>query len=99
LSSRLAAANRAPARLEREITESTLLEDRGDTRRALQALRALSLRISLDDLGAGYSSVSYLLSFPLHRIKIPRTFTRGLVAQERAWVLVESVAGVSAALA
>ncbi len=91
----LAAANLAPERLDLEITESTLLEDRGDTRRALQALRARGMRISLDDFGTGYSSLSYLLSFPLDRIKIDRTFTMGLGVQERASVLVESVASMS----
>jgi diguanylate cyclase (GGDEF)-like protein len=91
----LAGANLAPERLDLEITESTLLEDRGDTRRTLQALRAKGLRISLDDFGTGYSSLSYLLSFPLDRIKIDRTFTVGLGVQERASVLVESVAAMS----
>jgi diguanylate cyclase (GGDEF)-like protein len=91
----LAGANLAPERLDLEITESTLLEDRGDTRRTLQALRARGLRISLDDFGTGYSSLSYLLSFPLDRIKIDRTFTMGLGVQERASVLVESVAAMS----
>ena len=43
----------------------------------------------------GYSSLSYLLSFPLDRIKIDRTFTMGLGVQERASVLVESVAAMS----
>ena len=65
-------------------------EDRGDTRRTLQALRESGLRISLDDFGTGYSSLSYLLSFPLDWIKIDRTFTMGLGVQERASVLVES---------
>ena len=72
-----------------------MLEDRGDTRRTLQALRESGLRISLDDFGTGYSSLSYLLSFPLDRIKIDRTFTMGLGVQERASVLVESVAAMS----
>jgi diguanylate cyclase (GGDEF)-like protein len=91
----LAGAGLAPERLDLEITESTLLEDRGDTRRTLQALRARGLRISLDDFGTGYSSLSYLLSFPLDRIKIDRTFTMGLGVQERASILVESVAAMS----
>ena len=91
----LAAANLAPERLDLEITESTLLEDRGDTRRTLQALRAQGLRISLDDFGTGYSSLSYLLSFPLDRIKIDRSFTMGLGIQERASVLVEGVSAMS----
>jgi diguanylate cyclase (GGDEF)-like protein len=91
----LAAANLAPERLDLEITESTLLEDRGDTRRTLEALRAQGLRISLDDFGTGYSSLSYLLSFPLDRIKIDRSFTMGLGLQERASVLVEGVSSMS----
>jgi diguanylate cyclase (GGDEF)-like protein len=92
----LKAANLAPERLDIEITESTLLEDRGgDTRRTLQALRAHGVRISLDDFGTGYSSLSYLLSFPLDRIKIDRSFTVGLGLQERAAILVESVAAMS----
>jgi EAL domain-containing protein (putative c-di-GMP-specific phosphodiesterase class I) len=91
----LSAANLAPGRLDLEITESTLLEDRGDVRRTLEALRARGLRISLDDFGTGYSSLSYLLSFPLDRAKIDRTFTIGLGVQERASVVVESVAAMS----
>ncbi len=91
----LTSAGLSPHRLDLEITESTLLEDRGDTRRTLQALRESGLRISLDDFGTGYSSLSYLLSFPLDRIKIDRTFTMGLGVQERASVLVESVAAMS----
>jgi diguanylate cyclase (GGDEF)-like protein len=93
--SALAAANLAPERLDLEITESILLEDRGDTRRTLQALRARGLRVSLDDFGTGYSSLSYLLSFPLDRIKIDRSFTMGLGIQERASVLVEGVSAMS----
>jgi diguanylate cyclase (GGDEF)-like protein len=91
----LSAVNLAAERLDLEITESTLLEDRGDVRRTLETLRARGLRISLDDFGTGYSSLSYLLSFPLDRVKIDRSFTVGLGVQERASVLVESVAAMS----
>jgi diguanylate cyclase (GGDEF)-like protein len=93
--SALAEAQLAPERLDLEITESTLLEDRGDTRRTLQSLRAQGMRVSLDDFGTGYSSLSYLLSFPLDRIKIDRSFTMGLGLQERASVLVEGVSSMS----
>ncbi len=91
----LAAANLSPDRLELEITESTLLDDRGSTRNALEALRLRGVRISLDDFGTGYSSLSYLLTFPLDRIKIDRSFTIGLGVHERASILVESVARMS----
>ena len=91
----LHAANLSPNRLDLEITESTLLDERSNARSALEALRARGLRISLDDFGTGYSSLSYLLSFPLDRIKIDRSFTIGLGIQERASILVESVAAMS----
>ena len=91
----LRAANLSPGRLDIEITESTLLDQRSDSRAALEALRALGLRVSLDDFGTGYSSLSYLLGFPLDRVKIDRSFTIGLGLQERASILVESVAAMS----
>ncbi|HZZ63279.1 MAG TPA: EAL domain-containing protein [Roseiarcus sp.] len=91
----LRASGLRPDRLDLEITESTLLDDRSDARRTLEALRARGCRISLDDFGTGYSSLSYLLSFPLDRIKIDRSFTIGLGIQERASILVESVAAMS----
>jgi diguanylate cyclase (GGDEF)-like protein len=88
-------AGLAANRLDLEITESTLLDDRCDTRGSLASLRARGCRVSLDDFGTGYSSLSYLLSFPLDRIKIDRSFTMGLGLQERASILVESVAAMS----
>jgi diguanylate cyclase (GGDEF)-like protein/PAS domain S-box-containing protein len=95
ISDALRAADLSPRRLDIEITESTLLDDRGDVRGTLDALRACGIRVSLDDFGTGYSSLSYLLSFPLDRIKIDRSFTIGLGIQERASILVESVAAMS----
>jgi diguanylate cyclase (GGDEF)-like protein len=94
----LADAKLAPERLDLEITESTLLDDRGSTRATLESLRKLGVRISLDDFGTGYSSLSYVLAFPLDRIKIDRSFTIGLGLQERASILVESVAQMCARL-
>jgi diguanylate cyclase (GGDEF)-like protein len=88
-------ANLSPERLDIEITESTLLDNRRDARGELEALRGRGLRVSLDDFGTGNSSLSYLLSFPLDRIKIDRSFTIGLGIQERASILVESVATMS----
>ena len=91
----LKSADLSAARLDLEITESTLLDDRGDTRATLESLRSRGCRISLDDFGTGYSSLSYLLSFPLDRVKIDRSFTLGLGIQERASILVDSVAAMS----
>ncbi|MBT2291271.1 EAL domain-containing protein [Paenibacillus albidus] len=62
-----------PASLELEITESILVS--GDTiAQSLQALRSAGFRISLDDFGTGFTSLSYLQRFPVDIIKIDRSF-------------------------
>lgn len=61
-----------PERLEIEVTESALLNQTPDTLRHLMDAQALGVSIALDDLGAGYSSLGTLLSFPFDKIKIDR---------------------------
>jgi diguanylate cyclase (GGDEF)-like protein len=65
-------------RLECEISEDTVM---GDPRRAtdvLERLRALGVRLSLDDFGTGHSSLSYLKRLPLDEVKIDRSFVIGM---------------------
>jgi diguanylate cyclase (GGDEF)-like protein/PAS domain S-box-containing protein len=92
VASALRDAGLRPSQLELEITESTLLDSRADTRDALESLRHLGVRIALDDFGTGYSSLSYLLNFPLHRVKLDRSFTMAIGNDERASILIESIA-------
>ncbi len=82
-------------RLDLEITESTLLDDRPATRAAIAALRSTGVKVALDDFGTGYSSLVYLLTVPLDRIKIDRAFTSGLGLNEQSAILVEGVAQIS----
>ncbi|SHE69316.1 PAS domain S-box-containing protein/diguanylate cyclase (GGDEF) domain-containing protein [Thermomonas hydrothermalis] len=63
-----------PARLELEITESSLLGDLDQIAERLMQLQALGIRISLDDFGTGYSSLAYLAKLPLDQLKIDRSF-------------------------
>jgi len=88
----LAASGLAANRLEIEITESVLLQDTEVTRAILQELREFGIRISLDDFGTGYSSLSYLHNFPLHKVKIDRSFLAGVGANKRALPLLRNVA-------
>ncbi len=74
----LAASGLRPNRLELEITEGVLLHDSAETCEALAALRALGARVALDDFGAGYSSLTYLLRFPFDKVKIDRGFIADL---------------------
>jgi diguanylate cyclase (GGDEF)-like protein len=88
----LSDAGLATERLEIEITESVLLQDTEATRALLLQLREFGVRISLDDFGTGYSSLSYLHLFPLHKVKIDRSFLAGVGANKRSLPLLRNVA-------
>ena len=66
----------APHRLELEITETVLLRDHPRTHELLHKIRKLGVKISLDDFGTAYASLSYLRSFPFDKIKIDKSFVR-----------------------
>jgi diguanylate cyclase (GGDEF)-like protein len=68
-----------PAELTLEITENAMMLDIERSRRALADLHALGIRLSLDDYGTGYCSLTYLRDLPVHEIKIDRSFVMTLV--------------------
>jgi EAL domain-containing protein (putative c-di-GMP-specific phosphodiesterase class I) len=74
----LASSGLSARRLELEITESVLLQENETNVATLHELRALGVRIALDDFGIGYSSLSYLRMFPFDKIKIDRSFVMAL---------------------
>jgi diguanylate cyclase (GGDEF)-like protein len=63
-----------PTRLELEITETALLQDSSVVLAAFRELGEMGVGLVLDDFGTGYSQLSYLHRYPIHRIKIDRSF-------------------------
>ncbi len=70
----------SPRWLELEITENLAMQNVDMTLSALRGLKELGAQISIDDFGIGYSSLSYLRTFPIDTLKIDQTFIRDLTA-------------------
>lgn len=87
-----------PQWLELELTESLTLDDTETTIEIMQALKALGVRLSLDDFGTGWSSLSYLRRFPLDRIKIDRTFMSEVATEPNAAAVVQGIFSLAESL-
>jgi diguanylate cyclase (GGDEF)-like protein len=87
--------NLSPERVELEITETALLTDDLRNMEVLRRLKALGVRIVLDDFGTGFSSLSHLRAFPLDKIKIDRSFIQDMADSADSAAIVESVAGLA----
>jgi diguanylate cyclase (GGDEF)-like protein len=98
VTSALAEAGLPPRRLELEVTETALLDDSEATIEILHQLRALGVRVSLDDFGVGYSSLSYLRKFPFDRIKIDRSFVGTLGESPESVAIVRTIASLGSVL-
>ena len=85
----------APHRLEIEVTETALLDDKSSTGSFLAELKELGVRIALDDFGTGYSSLSYLHTLPLDKVKIDRSFLLDVTHNARSLELLKGVVDLS----
>ncbi|HTN63661.1 MAG TPA: EAL domain-containing protein [Devosia sp.] len=79
-------------RLEVEVTETALIEERDIAQQVLKALVAQGISIALDDFGTGYSSLSYLNTLPFTKLKIDRSFVAEIATSSRALKLLANVA-------
>ncbi len=91
----LTASGLAPHRLEIEVTETALLDDKSQTRQYIEELKQLGVRIALDDFGTGYSSLSYLHKLPLDKIKIDRSFLMDVSQSTRSLELLKGIVSLS----
>ena len=87
-----------PARLELELTESTLLGNVDDAEAAMRRLKALGVRLALDDFGTGYSSLLYLRRFPFDKLKIDRSFVRSIETAADAAAIVHAIVSLGRGL-
>ncbi|QBI19230.1 EAL domain-containing protein [Egibacter rhizosphaerae] len=80
-----------PSALTLEITETTLIQNVDRTREALDSLRALGVRLSIDDFGAGYAGLGYLRDLPVDELKIDRSYIASLGHSHEGTSLVRTV--------
>lgn len=71
-------ANLRPEQLELELTESLLLEDTESAQKTLFAFQDMGIRVTIDNFGTGYASLSYLRQFPINSLKIDKSFIQGI---------------------
>mgnify|MGYP001305560652 CR=1 FL=1 len=82
------------ARLELEITESTLMADVEGATATLLRLKMMGCSLAMDDFGTGYSSLGYLRAFPFDKVKIDRSFVQDLSATRESSAIVRAVTGL-----
>jgi diguanylate cyclase (GGDEF)-like protein len=90
----LALAGFPASRLEIEITEGSLLEDREQVLTIIRSLKNVGVSISLDDFGTGYASLAQVNRLPLDRIKIDKSFITTIVKSEQTAAIVNTIAGL-----
>src|SRR5262249_32531888 len=88
----------APSLVMREITEGVLIDNPDEAKERLQQLRALGVKIALDDFGSGYSSLSYLRKFPIDKLKIDKEFVAPLGRSSDGGVIIQAIMALGRAL-
>lgn len=98
LSALLDAHGVEPGLLTLELTESIMTRDRRHIGNRMHALKALGVRLSLDDFGSGYSSLAHLKRLPFDELKIDGSFVADIESGESDRALVKSILGTARTL-
>ncbi len=88
----------SPRRLELEITESTIIDDKLRALHILRQIKALGVTIAIDDFGTGYASLDTLNSFPFDKIKIDRSFLMEADKTPQARAIVRAILALGRSL-
>jgi diguanylate cyclase (GGDEF)-like protein/PAS domain S-box-containing protein len=94
----LAVSGLDPTALVLEITETALVQDVEVAALRLAALKALGVRVAIDDFGAGYSSLDYLRRFPVDVLKIDKSFVDGVATGQQGRALVQAIVDLGTSL-
>jgi diguanylate cyclase (GGDEF)-like protein len=84
--------------LELEITESVTMQPSDDNLAVLHQLSNLGVQLSIDDFGTGYSSLAYLQNFPIHALKIDRSFVIGINEETHDAAIVAAIIAMAHSL-
>ena len=87
-----------PKRLELEITESTIIDDKERALQTLREIKALGVTIAVDDFGTGYSSLETLRSFPFDKIKLDKSFMWEVEGNPQAKAIVRAILALGQSL-
>ena len=80
-----------PQHVEFELTESVIMENAEMAIASFRALKEKGIQLCIDDFGAGYSSLSYLKKFPIHTLKIDRSFVQDLNRDPQSAAIIKSI--------
>ncbi|MCQ2060449.1 MAG: GGDEF and EAL domain-containing protein [Fibrobacter sp.] len=87
-----------PKNLKLEITEYTAMCEVEKTVEIMRALSSMGLQISIDDFGTGYSSLSYLKHYPVHTLKMDKSFVDHVAEDEEDAAFARMVIGIAKSL-
>jgi diguanylate cyclase (GGDEF)-like protein/PAS domain S-box-containing protein len=87
-----------PARLELEITETTIIADKERALHLLRQIKALGVTVAIDDFGTGYSSLETLRAFPFDKIKLDRTFMTEIESSPQAKAIIRAILALGRSL-
>ena len=87
-----------PPRLELEVTETAMMQDRDRAAAILKQLSDMGISVAVDDFGTGYSNLSYLIDFSFHKLKIDRSFVSRMDTDASSGAVVSTIVGLSRAL-
>jgi len=86
-----------PKRLELEVTETAMMQDKERAAAMLRELSAIGISVAVDDFGTGYSNLSYLLDFQFQKLKIDKSFV-SRIDKDNGGAVVSTIVGLSRAL-